>query len=171
MRTKLDEAAIRPSAEADRLTLIKRVHYDLLGLPLTPEEIDQFVADSSPKAFEALTESNLLHELIAVSATRTPAKYELPQLAKYITFGASPRATIGLIEGGRALALLRGRSYALPEDLIDLVPDVLRHRLVLSYEALAEGVTPERIIQQIMARVAPPEKPLQPGAGEGAAIG
>ena len=59
VRTKLDEAAIRPSAEADRLTLIKRVHYDLLGLPPTPEEIDQFVADSSPKAFEALIDRTL----------------------------------------------------------------------------------------------------------------
>ena len=67
-------------------------------------------------------------------------RYELADIAKYLTFGASPRATIGLIEGARALAFLRGRSYALPEDVIDLVADVLRHRLVLSYEALADGL-------------------------------
>ena len=99
-----------------------------------------------------------------VSATRTPAKYELADMAKYLTYGASPRATISLIEGARALALLRGRSYALPEDVADLVPDVLRHRLVLSYEALAEGIDAERLIWQIMSKVARPDKPLQHAA-------
>ena len=76
-----------------------------------------------------------------VSATRTPEKHGLKDLARFITFGASPRATINLTEGARALAMLRGRSYALPEDMSDLVPDVLRHRLVLSYEALSEGLS------------------------------
>ena len=76
-----------------------------------------------------------------------PARaHDLADLAKYLTFGASPRATIGLIEGARALAFLRGRSYALPEDMTDLVADVLRHRLVLSYEALADGLTPTPIV-------------------------
>ena len=75
-----------------------------------------------------------------VSATRRPERYDLADIAKYLTFGASPRATIGLIEGARALAFMRGRSYALPEDMTGLVGDVLRHRLVLSYEALAEGL-------------------------------
>jgi MoxR-like ATPase len=79
-----------------------------------------------------------------VSATRGPKAYGLAELAKYLTYGASPRATIGMIEGAKALALLRGRRYVLPEDITDLVPDVLRHRLVLSYEALAEGLTPTR---------------------------
>ena len=106
-----------------------------------------------------------------MSATRNPAGYDLPDLAKYITFGASPRATISLIEGARALALMRGRSYALPEDLADLVPDVMRHRLVLSYEALAEGMTPERIIQSVMGKIPRPEKPLQHSAETGTANG
>ena len=96
-----------------------------------------------------------------VAATRTPAKHGLPDLAKYITFGASPRATINLIEGGRALAFLRGRTYVLPEDVTDLVPDVLRHRLVLSYAALSEGYTPDQIVARIMQQVAAPEKPLE----------
>ena len=99
-----------------------------------------------------------------VSATRAPARCGLPELAPYITYGASPRATIGLIEGAKALALLRGRSYALPEDMTDLVADVLRHRLVLSYEALAAGVTADGLVRQIMARVAVPDKPLQHAA-------
>ena len=77
-----------------------------------------------------------------------------------ITFGASPRATINLTEGARALAMLRGRSYALPEDMADLIPDVLRHRLVLSYEALSEGFSADRIVEKIMARIPQPAKPL-----------
>ena len=105
-----------------------------------------------------------------VSATRTPAKYELPELAKYITYGASPRATIGMVEGARALALLRGRRYVLPEDVSDLVPDVMRHRIVLSYEALAEGLTPDQIIQKVMGRIPRPDKPMRSGAGLSVAI-
>jgi MoxR-like ATPase len=95
-----------------------------------------------------------------VSATRTPTKHGLKDIAPYITFGASPRATIGLVEGARALAMLRGRSYALPEDMTDLVADVLRHRLVLSYEALSEGLSPDDIVKKIMAKVPVPAKPL-----------
>jgi len=95
-----------------------------------------------------------------VSATRYPAKHGLDELARFITFGASPRATINLTEGARALAMLRGRSYALPEDMADLIPDVLRHRLVLSYEALSEGFSADRIVGKIMAKIAPPAKPL-----------
>jgi MoxR-like ATPase len=95
-----------------------------------------------------------------VSATRQPARYELADIAKYLSFGASPRATIGLVEGARALALLRGRSYALPEDMVDLVPDVLRHRLVLSYEALADNLGADEIVQRVMRKIAVPDKPL-----------
>ncbi|MCP5273041.1 MAG: AAA family ATPase [Burkholderiaceae bacterium] len=95
-----------------------------------------------------------------VSATRRPGKYGLPELEKYLTYGASPRATIGLIEGAKALALLRGRPYALPEDMVDLVPDVLRHRLVPSYEALAEGLSSDDLVQRVMKKIAVPDKPL-----------
>ncbi|MDP2165264.1 MAG: MoxR family ATPase [Hydrogenophaga sp.] len=95
-----------------------------------------------------------------VSATRTPEKHGLKDMARFIAYGASPRATIGLVEGARALALLRGRSYALPEDMADLVPDVLRHRIVLSYEGISEGLSPDALVQRIMAAVKPPAKPL-----------
>ncbi|MDP1967801.1 MAG: MoxR family ATPase, partial [Burkholderiaceae bacterium] len=96
-----------------------------------------------------------------VSATRDPARHGMGELARFITFGASPRATINLVEGARALALLRGRSYALPEDMSDLVLDVLRHRLVLSYEALSEGLSADTLIGKIMARIPVPAKPLE----------
>jgi len=98
-----------------------------------------------------------------VSATRRPERYELADIAKYLTYGASPRATIGLIEGARALAFMRGRAYALPEDMTGLVGDVLRHRLVLSYEALADGLTADQLIQRVMKRIPVPDKPLAPG--------
>ena len=95
-----------------------------------------------------------------VSSTRNPEKHGIKDLARFITFGASPRATINLTEGARALAMLRGRSYALPEDMTDLVPDVLRHRLVLSYEALSEGLSADAVVNKIMAKNSPPAKPL-----------
>ncbi len=95
-----------------------------------------------------------------VSATRRPAQHGLAELAPYLSYGASPRATIGLIEGAKALALLRGRRYVLPEDMVELVPDVLRHRLVLSYEALAADITPDAVIQRILKAVPAPDKPL-----------
>ena len=99
-----------------------------------------------------------------VAATRKPELHDLKDLSRLITYGASPRATINLVEGARALAMLRGRSYALPEDMGDLVPDVLRHRLVLSYEALAEGLNADGLIQRIMAKINPPAKPLEHAA-------
>jgi len=74
-----------------------------------------------------------------VAATRDPERHDLKDLRRLISYGASPRATINLTEAARALAMLRGRGYVLPEDMADLVPDVLRHRLVLSYEALSKG--------------------------------
>ena len=96
-----------------------------------------------------------------VSATRTPEKHDLKDLRRFITYGCSPRASINLTEAARALAMLRGRTYVLPEDMSDLVPDVFRHRLVLSYEALSEGLTPDAVIGKIMARIAAPAKPLE----------
>ena len=95
------------------------------------------------------------------AATREPERYGVADIAKYMSFGASPRASINLTEGARALAFLRGRSYVLPEDVKDLVPDVFRHRLVLTYEALAEGMTADQLIRRIMQQIPAPEKPLE----------
>jgi MoxR-like ATPase len=95
-----------------------------------------------------------------VAATRDPEKHGIKDIARYITFGASPRATIALVECARALAFLRGRSYALPEDMIDVAPDVLRHRLSLSYEALADGISADRLVLEILRNIPAPDKPL-----------
>ena len=96
-----------------------------------------------------------------VASTRNPEKAGIADLQKYISFGASPRASIALIEGGRALAYLRGRDYVLPEDVTDLMSDVLRHRLVLTYEALAESVSADEIVRRIMGHIPAPDKPLE----------
>src|SRR5687768_13802800 len=96
-----------------------------------------------------------------VSATRNPERHGMKDMRRFITYGASPRASINLTEGARALALLRGRGYALPEDMVDLVPDVLRHRVVLSYEALSEGLTSDALVQKVMSKIPPPAKPLE----------
>jgi len=95
------------------------------------------------------------------SATRQPERFGAKGLSRYISFGASPRGSIHLIEAARALAFLRGRDYLLPEDVADLAPDVLRHRLVLTYEALADGKTPDDLILEVMRHVRAPDKPLE----------
>jgi len=90
-------------------------------------------------------------------ATRNLAALGLNDVARYVTYGASPRASINMILAGRALALVRGREYALPPDVRDVAHDVLRHRLVLSYEALADNVTSDDIIDRILATIPLPE--------------
>ena len=171
-----------PEAQVDRFMMKVLVDY--------PSEEEEFVivqrVTGEPAAVSAVTD---MHQLAAlqrecravycdpslmqyavrlVAATRNPAKVGLAELVPCITYGASPRATIGLVEGAKALALLRGRRYALPEDLVDLVPDVLRHRVVLSYEALADNMTPDAIIKRLLAAVPTPDKPLATSAAEAA---
>ena len=165
-----------PEAQVDRFMMKVLVDY--------PSEEEEFViaqrVTGTPATLSAVASMSQLAELQQecrkvyvdpslmqyavklVSATRRPERYDLGAIAKYLTFGASPRATIGLVEGARALAFMRGRNYALPEDMTGLVADVLRHRLVLSYEALAEGLDADQIVQRVMARIPVPDKPLAP---------
>jgi MoxR-like ATPase len=96
-----------------------------------------------------------------VSATRRPDDFRLGDAGRYLAFGASPRASINLILGARALALTRGRDYALPSDIAELAPDVLRHRLVLSYEALADRVTADDLIKRVIEAVPRPTRPFE----------
>jgi MoxR-like ATPase len=95
-----------------------------------------------------------------VTATRQPGDYGLKDLERYLTFGASPRASINLILAARALAFVRGRTYALPKDVFDVTFDVIRHRLVLSYEALSDNVSADDLLQKILNRIPMPEVPL-----------
>jgi MoxR-like ATPase len=95
-----------------------------------------------------------------VGASRDPASVGLGDLARYVTYGASPRASINMILAAKALAFVRGRHYALPMDVRDLALDVLRHRVVLSYEALADDVTADQVLNAVLGTIALPEVPL-----------
>ncbi len=96
-----------------------------------------------------------------VAATRSPTSVGLGDLDRYVTYGASPRATIALVLGGRALAFLRGRDYVLPHDVDELALDVLRHRVVLSYEALADGLDADTVLVRVLRAVRSPDVVLQ----------
>ncbi len=163
-----------PEAQVDRFMMKVLVHYPsdeeeaviverVTGAPIhisAVASLDQLAALQKECRAVYLDPSLVQYAVRLVSATRTPDKHGIKDMARFITYGASPRATIGLVEGARALALMRGRRYALPEDMADLVPDVLRHRIALSYQALSEGVTPDSIVKTIMAKVAAPAKPI-----------
>ena len=95
------------------------------------------------------------------SATRDLATIGLPELARYVSFGASPRASINIVLAAKALAFMRGRDYVLPQDARELARDVLRHRIVLSYEGLADGITPDDLLTQVLGRVPLPEAPMR----------
>ena len=163
-----------PEAQVDRFMM-----KILIGYPSEEEEFvivervtgpaTDVAAVATPAQLQALQRecrnayvdpSLIQYAVKLVAATRDPSRFGLPDIARYITFGASPRATINLIEGARALAFLRGRQYALPADVTDLVPDVLRHRLVLSYEALSDGLTADQLVTRIMQTIPVPDKPL-----------
>ena len=101
-----------------------------------------------------------------VTATRSPKDVGLKELEHYIMFGASPRASINLILTGRALAFVRGRDYVLPQDVSDMALDVMRHRLVLTYEALSDNVTSDGILKKILDRVPLPVVPLHEHADD-----
>jgi MoxR-like ATPase len=92
-----------------------------------------------------------------VTATRKPQTVGLADLAPYIMFGASPRASINMILAARVMAYLKGRQYALPQDVRELALDVMRHRLVLSYEALSDNISGDELLEQILNRIPIPE--------------
>jgi MoxR-like ATPase len=164
-----------PEAQVDRFML--KV---LIGYPTPTEEFviveRQTAAPDKPgRAVDAAQLTSLQQAADAVfvdpalieyavklaNATRDVASVGLGELARFISYGASPRASINLILAGRALALVRGREYALPQDLREIAPDVLRHRFVLSYEALADGVSADDIVERILDAVPLPELALR----------
>jgi MoxR-like ATPase len=109
-----------------------------------------------------------------VFTTREPARHGVPDVARLIQYGASPRASLGIVRAARALALMRGRDYALPQDLTDIAPDVLRHRLVLSYDALADDISADQIVDRVLEAVplptvAPRQSAVPAGTGAAAA--
>ena len=164
-----------PEAQVDRFML--KV---LVGYPSTTEEyaIVERMTGPVPPVAQVLSTTELvtlqrevdqvyvdpaIHEYAVrlATATRNPRTAGLPELERFITFGASPRASINLILTGRALAHLRGRAYVLPADVLDMARDVMRHRLVLSFEAHAEDVTSDQILTAILSKIPAPAVPLR----------
>ena len=148
-----------PSDEEEFVIVQRAMHPPA---PATPVATTAQLAELQAACRRVYVDPSLLQYAVRlVAATRRPAEHGLPDLARLLQYGASPRATINLAEGSRALAMMRGRDYALPEDMADLVPDVFRHRMSLSYEALSEGITADGLIEKLMAKVPKPPKPLQ----------
>ncbi|HET9912076.1 MAG TPA: MoxR family ATPase [Anaerolineales bacterium] len=163
-----------PEAQVDRFML--KV---LIGYPTTTEEfvIVERMTGMLQQVQKVLTTEQLLalqkeadrvyvdpalmeYAVRMVTATRSPQDVGLKDLQRYIMFGASPRASINLILTGRALAYVRGRNYALPQDVLDMALDVMRHRIVLTYEALSDNVTGDHILTKILDRIPIPVVPL-----------
>src|SRR5690606_33368296 len=164
-----------PEAQVDRFMMKVIVDY-----PSQPEEhaiVDRALRPPEPpqpmlttedllamraRAREVYVDASIVDYAVRpVTVTRPPGLAGLGELERYITYGASPRGTIALVTGARALAFLRGRDYVLPHDLAELALDVLRHRLVLSYEALADDVDPDTIINRVLGAVRMPDVVLQ----------
>ena len=127
------------------------------------EKIEQVLSLDELGAFqrtasEIYVDRSLIEYAVRLaSATRRPRDYGLTELAPYVAFGASPRGAIGLVQAARAMALIRGRSYVLPQDLQAIAKDVLRHRLILTYEALAEEISADEVLDEVFGAVKAPE--------------
>jgi len=164
-----------PEAQVDRFMMKVLVTY--------PSEMDEFVVVERMTGPLALVQPVLTTEQLMVlqrrvdavfvdpvlmeyvvrivSATRSPKDYGLEAIGKYITYGASPRASINLVLTARALAFMRGRDYVLAQDIQDVALDVLRHRVILSYEALSDEVTADALVAKVLERIAVPVAPMQ----------
>ncbi|HWF36119.1 MAG TPA: MoxR family ATPase, partial [Solirubrobacteraceae bacterium] len=156
-----------PEAQVDRFLMKILVDYPSVGEEAAvvgrslaiPATVRERLALDDLRRFAAAAETVLVdrdaigYAVALADATRHPAKHGLDDLSSLIEFGSSPRGPIGLVQAARVLALLRGRGHVVTDDIRDLAADVLRHRIVLSYDALSEGVTPDQLIERILAAV------------------
>ena len=168
----IESEGVYPLPEAQRDRFLLKV---VVGHPTMAEEMEivRRMSVDPPRASQVLSLPELValqrevdavfvHHAVAeyavrlVMATREPARWGVPELAPMLAHGASPRGSLGLVQGARALALLRGRDYVLPGDVHDLAVDVLGHRLVLTYEALADGVPATRVVERVLEVVEGP---------------
>ncbi|MFD0905579.1 AAA family ATPase [Actinomadura sediminis] len=154
---------VRHPGAHEELQILRRMSVD-------PPEAAQVLDTGRLATLQAAAAEVSVHELVAdyivrlVMATREPEQYRLPDLRPVIEIGASPRATLGLVSAARALALLSGRDYVLPDDVRAVARDVMSHRLVLTFDALADGVAAGDVIGQILAAVPPPRVVWNHGA-------
>ncbi len=168
-----------PEAQRDRFLMKVLVEY-----PSPAEEVDIVyrMGVASPEPAQILDPEQIMalqagadaiyidravvdYAVNLVLTTRNPEMMGLPDLAELLTYGASPRASLGLVRAGKALAFMRGRTYVVPQDVFDIAPEVLRHRLVLSYEALARDISADQILARILSTIpAPQVSPQQDAA-------
>jgi MoxR-like ATPase len=147
-------------SEAEEYVIVERVTGAPVEVAAVTDTAELLAMQAQCRA--GYVDPELIRYAVAlVAATREPARCGLAELARYIAYGASPRASIHLIECARSLAFLRGRAYTLPQDVVDVAPDVLRHRLSLSYEALTDGESADSIVMRVLQAVPRPEKPLE----------
>jgi MoxR-like ATPase len=160
-----------PEAQLDRFMLKIKVGYN------TPDEellIARRIASKSSEPIHAVVNAQVLQELqekvktvhideeverymiALVGATREPERFGLESIKRYIQFGASPRVSIDMFKAVRAMAFLRGKEFVAPSDIASIVKDLMRHRIVLSYEAEAEGIDVDTLIEQIVTAVPVP---------------
>jgi MoxR-like ATPase len=168
----IESEGVYPLPEAQRDRFLMKV---VMGYPSYRQEIEivQRMGVNPPRAEQVIEPDDLLrlqgaadkvfvdpgvidYAVSLVLATRSPKDFGLPEVAPFVAYGASPRASLGLVAAGRALALLRGRTYCVPQDVFDCAPDVMRHRLVLSYEALAEAIEPDQVLARVLSVVPAP---------------
>lgn len=159
-----------PEAQRDRFLMKVVIDYPAPGeeveivqrMGTTPPHASEVITLHEIQALQRATESVFVERSVLeyavnlVLCTRTPENFGLPELRTFIELGASPRASIGLIRSGRALAMMRGRTYLTPQDVFDVAPEVLRHRLLLSYEALARDIDAENILARVLSTVPAP---------------
>jgi MoxR-like ATPase len=178
----IESEGVYPLPEAQRDRFLMKVLVDYPS-PAEEAEIVRRMGVDPPRAHEVLSPADVIalqrsadevfvHNALVdyvvrlVGATRDPAGAGIADLAPMVAWGASPRASLGMVAAARALALLRERDYALPQDVCDVAPDVLRHRVLLSYEALAEGVEAETVVSRVISAVPVPRiTPAQEHAG------
>ncbi|MGW0435829.1 AAA family ATPase [Micromonospora sp. NPDC003197] len=165
----IEQEGVYPLPEAQRDRFLMKI---LVGYPSDAEEreIVYRMGIAAPEPSPVFTPTELIalqrkadqvfvHNALVdytvrlVLATRSPAEHGMPDVGQLIQYGASPRASLGIVRATRALALMRGRDYALPQDVQDIAPDILRHRLVLSYDALADDVPADHIVGRIMSTI------------------
>ena len=160
-----------PEAQRDRFLFKINVGYPtpeeereiIYRMGVVPPEPKQILDTGDLQRLQDLAANNFVHHALVdyvvrvITATRAPEQFGMNDVKSWITFGASPRASLGIIAAARALAMVRGRDYVIPQDVIEVIPDVLRHRLVLSYDALADEISPDTVINRILQTVALPQ--------------
>jgi len=168
-----------PEAQRDRFLFKIQVDYPAVEeereivyrMGVTPPVPHQALESGELTRLQGVASRVFVHHALVdyvvrlVVATRTPGEHGLSDVAGWVAYGASPRATLGIIAAARALALIRGRDYVLPQDVVDVAPDVLRHRLVLSYDALADAVPVEHIVTRVLQTVPLPQVSARPAQG------